>query len=59
METTTPTPKPVLKRTSISVPEDLLTEFDEASWQRGYVDRSEAVRQAMRMAIAEWRKGRR
>jgi len=56
MGETTPSLKPVLKRTTITVPEDLLSDFDDASWSVGYVDRSEAIRQAMRLAIAEWRK---
>jgi metal-responsive CopG/Arc/MetJ family transcriptional regulator len=50
--------KPILKRTTITVPEELLAEFDDASWAYGYADRSEAVRQAMRIVIPLWKKGR-
>ncbi|MGY5854807.1 MAG: nickel-responsive transcriptional regulator NikR [Candidatus Thorarchaeota archaeon] len=46
----------VLKRFGVSVPEDLLTEFDKIVEKRGYIGRSEAIRDAMRLYIseAEW-----
>ena len=45
-----------LKRFGVSVPEDLLGRFDEIVEMRGYVGRSEAIRDAMRTFIAqcEW-----
>lgn len=56
MQTNVHREKPLLKRTTITVPEELLADFDDSSWKRGYVDHSEAMRQAMRLAIAEWEK---
>lgn len=46
----------VLKRFGVSVPEDLLEEFDMIVEERGYVGRSEAIRDAMRAYISqsEW-----
>jgi CopG family nickel-responsive transcriptional regulator len=38
----------VLKRFGVSIPEDLLERFDELVEKRGYVGRSEAIRDAMR-----------
>lgn len=49
-------PRSILKRTTITVPPDLLEAFDLASLKAGYVDRSEAIRQAMRMAMKGWAK---
>ncbi|MGY5875421.1 MAG: nickel-responsive transcriptional regulator NikR [Candidatus Thorarchaeota archaeon] len=45
-----------LKRFGVSVPEDLLNEFDKIVEKRGYIGRSEAIRDAMRLYIseAEW-----
>jgi CopG family nickel-responsive transcriptional regulator len=46
----------VLKRFGVSVPENLLEEFDNLVEERGYVGRSEAIRDAMREYISqsEW-----
>ncbi|MDQ1372044.1 MAG: CopG family transcriptional regulator, nickel-responsive regulator [Candidatus Thermoplasmatota archaeon] len=38
---------------SISVPEDLLTRFDEVSKAKGFRTRSDSVREAMRSAVDE------
>jgi CopG family nickel-responsive transcriptional regulator len=48
-----------LKRFGVSIPEDLLEEFDKLVEERGYVGRSEAIRDAMRVYISEsqWEKG--
>ncbi len=45
-----------LKRFGVSVPEDLLERFDKIVKERGYVGRSEAIRDAMRVFITqcEW-----
>jgi CopG family nickel-responsive transcriptional regulator len=45
-----------LKRFGVSVPEDLLKKFDELVTVKGYVGRSEAIRDAMREFIlqSEW-----
>jgi CopG family nickel-responsive transcriptional regulator len=45
-----------LKRFGVSVPEDLLNDFDRLVKKRGYVGRSEAIRDAMREYIlqSEW-----
>ncbi|MCF2136003.1 MAG: nickel-responsive transcriptional regulator NikR [Candidatus Thorarchaeota archaeon] len=45
-----------LKRFGVSIPEDLLERFDEIVRARGYVGRSEAIRDAMRVFInqCEW-----
>ncbi len=45
-----------LKRFGVSVPDDLLTKFDQIVEKLGYVGRSEAIRDAMRMYISdkEW-----
>ncbi|MHA1135194.1 MAG: nickel-responsive transcriptional regulator NikR [Candidatus Thorarchaeota archaeon] len=49
-----------LKRFGVSVPEDLLEEFDQLVEEKGYIGRSEAIRDAMRVYISEsqWEKGR-
>ena len=44
-----------LIRFGISIEEDLLTSFDELSAQRGYTNRSEAVRDLMRDALVQAR----
>lgn len=48
-----------IKRFGVSVPEDLLDRFDEIVEIKGYVGRSEAVRDAMRACISqcEWESG--
>ncbi|MGY5870725.1 MAG: nickel-responsive transcriptional regulator NikR [Candidatus Thorarchaeota archaeon] len=48
-----------LKRFGVSVPEDLLKEFDQLVTEKGYIGRSEAIRDAMRVYISEsqWEKG--
>lgn len=48
-----------LKRFGVSIPEDLLEKFDKLVEERGYVGRSEAIRDAMRVYISEsqWEKG--
>ncbi len=45
-----------LKRFGVSIPEDLLSRFDEIVESKGYVGRSEAIRDAMRVFInqCEW-----
>ena len=45
-----------LKRFGVSVPEDLLEKFDRLVEKKGYVGRSEAIRDAMREYISqdEW-----
>ncbi|MBS3793831.1 MAG: nickel-responsive transcriptional regulator NikR [Candidatus Thorarchaeota archaeon] len=43
-----------LQRFGVSVPEDLLNEFDAIVEKRDYVGRSEAIRDAMRQFIAQW-----
>ncbi|MFW9910740.1 MAG: nickel-responsive transcriptional regulator NikR [Candidatus Thorarchaeota archaeon] len=45
-----------LKRFGVSVPEDLLEKFDEIVFKKGYIGRSEAIRDAMRGYISqiEW-----
>ena len=40
-----------LKRFGVSIPEDLLSKFDEIVLEKGYVGRSEAIRDAMRLYI--------
>ncbi|TFG97330.1 nickel-responsive transcriptional regulator NikR [Candidatus Thorarchaeota archaeon] len=49
----------VLKRFGVSIPEDLLEEFDQLVMEKGYIGRSEAIRDAMRVYISEsqWEKG--
>ena len=42
-----------LKRFGVSVPEDLLERFDEIVRKKGYVGRSEAIRDAMRGYISQ------
>ena len=42
-----------LKRFGVSIPEDLLEKFDELVQRKGYVGRSEAIRDAMRAYISE------
>jgi len=48
-----------LKRFGVSVPENLLEEFDQLVHEKGYIGRSEAIRDAMRVYISEsqWEKG--
>ncbi|NWF95141.1 MAG: nickel-responsive transcriptional regulator NikR [Candidatus Thorarchaeota archaeon] len=48
-----------LKRFGVSIPEDLLHQFDEIVERRGYVGRSEAIRDAMRLYISDsqWESG--
>ncbi len=45
-----------LKRFGVSVPEDLLEKFDKLVQKKGYIGRSEAIRDAMREYISqdEW-----
>lgn len=45
-----------LKRFGVSVPEDLLSKFDKLVEEKGYLGRSEAIRDAMREYISqtEW-----
>jgi CopG family nickel-responsive transcriptional regulator len=43
-----------LKRFGISIHEDLLDRFDILVRSRGYVGRSEAIRDAMRLFITQW-----
>ncbi|MHA1939756.1 MAG: nickel-responsive transcriptional regulator NikR [Candidatus Thorarchaeota archaeon] len=45
---------PELKRFGVSVPEDLLEQFDVLVKAKRYVGRSEAIRDAMRLFISEW-----
>jgi len=40
-----------LKRFGVSIPEDLLEQFDEIVERKGYIGRSEAIRDAMRLFI--------
>jgi CopG family nickel-responsive transcriptional regulator len=42
-----------LKRFGVSIPEDLLEDFDRLVKERNYVGRSEAIRDAMRAYISE------
>lgn len=42
-----------LKRFGVSIPEDLLEEFDQLVEKRGYVGRSEAIRDAMRLFLSQ------
>ncbi len=46
--------EPELKRFGVSIPEDLLERFDSLVEAKGYVGRSEAIRDAMRHLISEW-----
>jgi CopG family nickel-responsive transcriptional regulator len=48
-----------LKRFGVSIPEDLLEEFDRLVEERKYVGRSEAIRDAMRAYISQsqWETG--
>ena len=48
-----------LKRFGVSVPENLLEEFDQLVIEKGYIGRSEAIRDAMRVYISEsqWERG--
>lgn len=43
-----------LKRFGVSIPDDLLTQFDEIVKKKGYVGRSEAIRDAMRLFISKY-----
>jgi CopG family nickel-responsive transcriptional regulator len=43
----------VLKRFGVSIPEDLLGDFDRLVEERNYVGRSEAIRDAMRAYISQ------
>ncbi|MFW9920821.1 MAG: nickel-responsive transcriptional regulator NikR [Candidatus Thorarchaeota archaeon] len=43
-----------LKRFGVSIPEDLLAQFDEIVEKKGYVGRSEAIRDAMRLFISKY-----
>jgi len=43
-----------LKRFGVSVPEDLLEKFDEVVEKKGYIGRSEAIRDAMREYISQF-----
>ena len=43
-----------LKRFGVSIPEDLLERFDEIVIKRGYVGRSEAIRDAMRLFLSQY-----
>ena len=49
----------VLKRFGVSVPEKLLADFDKIVEERGYIGRSEAIRDAMRSYLSEsqWETG--
>ncbi|RLI73164.1 nickel-responsive transcriptional regulator NikR [Archaeoglobales archaeon] len=42
-------------RISVSLPKDLLQEFDEVTNSRGYSSRSEAIRDAIRSYISEYK----
>ncbi|MDF1539251.1 MAG: nickel-responsive transcriptional regulator NikR [Candidatus Thorarchaeota archaeon] len=44
-----------LKRFGVSIPRDLLELFDEVVTKRGYIGRSEAIRDAMRLYISQQR----
>ena len=48
-----------LKRFGVSIPEDLLKKFDKLVEEKGYIGRSEAIRDAMRIYISEsqWETG--
>jgi len=48
-----------LKRFGVSIPEDLLDQFDKLVKEKGYVGRSEAIRDALRLYISEsqWERG--
>ncbi len=48
-----------LKRFGVSIPEDLLEDFDKLVEKKGYIGRSEAIRDAMRLYISqsEWDTG--
>ena len=43
-----------LKRFGMSIPDDLLSQFDEIVQKKGYVGRSEAIRDAMRLFISKY-----
>ena len=43
-----------LKRFGVSIPEDLLEKFDQLVEKKGYVGRSEAIRDAMREYISQF-----
>ncbi|NHI83735.1 MAG: nickel-responsive transcriptional regulator NikR [Candidatus Thorarchaeota archaeon] len=43
----------VLKRFGVSVPEDILKRFDELVAKKGYMGRSEALRDAMRLFLSQ------
>jgi CopG family nickel-responsive transcriptional regulator len=43
-----------LKRFGVSIPQKLLSQFDLLVQSRGYVGRSEAIRDAMRLFISQW-----
>lgn len=45
--------KEKVARISMSLPEDLLTDFDDTSKKKGYFKRSEAIRDALRNFILE------
>jgi CopG family nickel-responsive transcriptional regulator len=45
---------PELKRFGVSIPEDLLEQFDALVKAKRYVGRSEAIRDAMRLFISQW-----
>ncbi|MHA2211417.1 MAG: CopG family ribbon-helix-helix protein, partial [Candidatus Thorarchaeota archaeon] len=45
---------PELKRFGVSIPEDLLEQFDVLVKAKRYVGRSEAIRDAMRLFISQW-----
>ena len=44
----------VLKRFGVSIPEDLLEKFDRLVTKKGYIGRSEAIRDAMREYISQF-----
>ena len=48
-----------MKRFGVSIPENLLKQFDKLVEEKGYIGRSEAIRDAMRVYISEsqWEKG--
>ena len=48
-----------LKRFGVSIPEELLNDFDRLVEEKGYVGRSEAIRDALRLYISqsEWETG--
>jgi CopG family nickel-responsive transcriptional regulator len=43
-----------LKRFGVSIPQGLLRQFDLLVQSKGYVGRSEAIRDAMRLFISQW-----